>query len=223
MHRHRLPRLPATSCAPATCSCSTRRASLPRGSIGERRSSRRCGELLLLHPARARATTPGALRWIALARPARRLRRATEVALRRARRRGHQCRARRRNARDRLRARACRFEEFLERAGRLPLPPYIHNEPREAQERYQTVFARVPGSVAAPTASLHFTPQVLDAIAGARRRDRPSYARRRPGNVPPDVGRADRRSPPCTTESYAIPEASADARSKRTPNEGAAS
>ena len=55
------------------------------------------------------------------------------------------------------------FEEFLERAGRLPLPPYIHNESAEAQERYQTVFARVPGSVAAPTASLHFTPDVLAA------------------------------------------------------------
>lgn len=56
------------------------------------------------------------------------------------------------------------FEQFLERAGRLPLPPYIKNDSDEAQVRYQTVFAREPGSVAAPTASLHFTPAVLEAI-----------------------------------------------------------
>jgi S-adenosylmethionine:tRNA ribosyltransferase-isomerase len=56
------------------------------------------------------------------------------------------------------------FEKFLSQAGRLPLPPYIHNDSDDAQVRYQTVFARVPGSVAAPTASLHFTPQVLAAI-----------------------------------------------------------
>jgi S-adenosylmethionine:tRNA ribosyltransferase-isomerase len=56
------------------------------------------------------------------------------------------------------------FETFLERAGKLPLPPYIHNDSAEAQERYQTIFAREPGSVAAPTASLHFTERVLDEI-----------------------------------------------------------
>ena len=52
----------------------------------------------------------------------------------------------------------------MERAGTLPLPPYIHNDTAEAQERYQTVFAREPGSVAAPTASLHFTPELLTCI-----------------------------------------------------------
>ncbi len=56
------------------------------------------------------------------------------------------------------------FETFLNRAGRLPLPPYIHNDTAEAQERYQTVFARTPGSVAAPTASLHFTPRLLNEL-----------------------------------------------------------
>jgi S-adenosylmethionine:tRNA ribosyltransferase-isomerase len=56
------------------------------------------------------------------------------------------------------------FDEFLQSAGRMPLPPYIHNDSLEAQERYQTVFARVAGSVAAPTASLHFTPELLAAI-----------------------------------------------------------
>jgi S-adenosylmethionine:tRNA ribosyltransferase-isomerase len=56
---------------------------------------------------------------------------------------------------------------LLERAGELPLPPYIARPqgptPLDA-ERYQTVFARQPGAVAAPTAGLHFTPSILDAL-----------------------------------------------------------
>lgn len=51
---------------------------------------------------------------------------------------------------------------LLERAGRVPLPPYISREPTtEDAHRYQTVYARSPGSVAAPTAGLHFTPALL--------------------------------------------------------------
>jgi len=54
------------------------------------------------------------------------------------------------------------FAEALERIGHVPLPPYIRRADRpEDRERYQTVFARVPGSAAAPTAGLHFTPEVL--------------------------------------------------------------
>src|SRR5207302_1038176 len=46
-----------------------------------------------------------------------------------------------------------------------PLPPYILREDRSSErERYQTVFAQQPGSAAAPTAGLHFTPQILDQI-----------------------------------------------------------
>ena len=53
----------------------------------------------------------------------------------------------------------------LERCGRTPLPPYIRRPDRAAdRERYQTVYAREPGSVAAPTAGLHFTPAVLDQL-----------------------------------------------------------
>ncbi|HEX9109109.1 MAG TPA: tRNA preQ1(34) S-adenosylmethionine ribosyltransferase-isomerase QueA, partial [Longimicrobiales bacterium] len=53
----------------------------------------------------------------------------------------------------------------LERHGRVPLPPYIDREPEaEDLERYQTVYARERGSVAAPTAGLHFTPAVLQAL-----------------------------------------------------------
>ncbi|HEY6849008.1 MAG TPA: tRNA preQ1(34) S-adenosylmethionine ribosyltransferase-isomerase QueA [Terracidiphilus sp.] len=57
------------------------------------------------------------------------------------------------------------FFAALERVGHMPLPPYIRREEAAAdRERYQTVFSRERGSVAAPTAGLHFTPEVLDAV-----------------------------------------------------------
>ncbi len=55
------------------------------------------------------------------------------------------------------------FLEVLERLGRMPLPPYIKEELRD-QERYQTVYAKVSGSAAAPTAGLHFTEELLEKI-----------------------------------------------------------
>jgi S-adenosylmethionine:tRNA ribosyltransferase-isomerase len=60
------------------------------------------------------------------------------------------------------------FYEALERAGHVPLPPYIHREDTPQDRRwYQTVFARERGSAAAPTAGLHFTPEVLEACRAA--------------------------------------------------------
>jgi S-adenosylmethionine:tRNA ribosyltransferase-isomerase len=61
------------------------------------------------------------------------------------------------------------FDDFLTRQGRAPLPPYIKrrrdgSHAVEDLERYQTVYARVKGSVAAPTAGLHFTPEVLEIL-----------------------------------------------------------
>ncbi len=57
------------------------------------------------------------------------------------------------------------FFSRLEKIGHVPLPPYIVRSDRvEDRDRYQTVFARERGSVAAPTAGLHFTPQILEAI-----------------------------------------------------------
>jgi S-adenosylmethionine:tRNA ribosyltransferase-isomerase len=57
------------------------------------------------------------------------------------------------------------FFAVLDRIGHMPLPPYIRREDAAAdRERYQTVFSRERGSVAAPTAGLHFTPGVLDAL-----------------------------------------------------------
>lgn len=55
------------------------------------------------------------------------------------------------------------FLEILEELGKMPLPPYIKAE-LENQERYQTVYSKVVGSAAAPTAGLHFTPELLDNI-----------------------------------------------------------
>lgn len=54
-------------------------------------------------------------------------------------------------------------EAMLPELGKVPLPPYIHT-PLEHPERYQTVYARITGSAAAPTAGLHFTPELLDKI-----------------------------------------------------------
>ena len=59
------------------------------------------------------------------------------------------------------------FFAVLDRIGHMPLPPYIRrDDAAEDRERYQTVFARERGSVAAPTAGLHFTPQLLEALSG---------------------------------------------------------
>lgn len=55
------------------------------------------------------------------------------------------------------------IEPFFPKAGHVPLPPYIHT-PLADPERYQTVYAREPGSAAAPTAGLHFTPRLLDEL-----------------------------------------------------------
>lgn len=55
------------------------------------------------------------------------------------------------------------FEEILDRLGSMPLPPYIH-EKLEDQERYQTIYSRVKGSAAAPTAGLHFTEGLMERL-----------------------------------------------------------
>ncbi|MEO7934883.1 MAG: S-adenosylmethionine:tRNA ribosyltransferase-isomerase, partial [Dokdonella sp.] len=58
------------------------------------------------------------------------------------------------------------LEKLLLKLGRMPLPPYIERTPDDADsERYQTVFAREPGAVAAPTAGLHFDEALLDRLA----------------------------------------------------------
>ena len=58
------------------------------------------------------------------------------------------------------------FEDVLSRVGSMPLPPYIHEKLKDP-ERYQTVYGKENGSAAAPTAGLHFTPELLEKIRGA--------------------------------------------------------
>lgn len=58
------------------------------------------------------------------------------------------------------------FAEVLHQAGKVPLPPYLNRDAEQADEhRYQTIFAREEGSVAAPTAALHFTDEVMQSLA----------------------------------------------------------
>jgi len=57
------------------------------------------------------------------------------------------------------------FADILEEFGELPIPPYLNRETQESdKDTYQTVYSKIKGSVAAPTAGLHFTPRVLDAL-----------------------------------------------------------
>lgn len=61
------------------------------------------------------------------------------------------------------------FADILDAAGNVPLPPYILRDVEESDvERYQTIYAKQQGSVAAPTAGLHFTPEVMRALADCR-------------------------------------------------------
>lgn len=60
------------------------------------------------------------------------------------------------------------FADILEAAGELPIPPYLNRRTEEGDKKtYQTVYSKIKGSVAAPTAGLHFTPEVLSSLAAA--------------------------------------------------------
>jgi S-adenosylmethionine:tRNA ribosyltransferase-isomerase len=125
------------------------------------KSSGAAVELLFLEPL-------GDGRWHALARPARRVKPGTEVLVD-----GDSAvRLGVAGARDdgtrviEVVAGAGGIEEVIERHGQVPLPPYIRRMATvEDRETYQTVYARSPGAVAAPTAGLHFTPSLLERLA----------------------------------------------------------
>ena len=119
-------------------------------------------ELLLLRPRARAAFDPSAREWLALVRPGRKLRAGARLRVGDAGATIVEVLA--------DGPRVVRFDDgvdvgaLLEAHGEVPLPPYVGPGDASRAERYQTVFARVPGSVAAPTASLHFTHDVLDAI-----------------------------------------------------------
>lgn len=102
-------------------------------------------------------------------------------------------------------------EEAMRVAGRLPLPPYIAREPEPSDEgRYQTVYAEREGSVAAPTAGLHFTPELLQAVTAAGAAIGRLDLEVGPGTFKP-VEVEDFARHPMHPERFEIPEALAEA------------
>ena len=100
-------------------------------------------------------------------------------------------------------------EAIIARHGQVPLPPYIARPPEEMdRERYQTVYAAAPGSVAAPTAGLHFTPAVLAALEGRGAVVAPLTLHVGPGTFRP-VAAADPAHRLMDPEAFTLPDATA--------------
>lgn len=130
---------------------------IPARLIGQREGGGEA-ELLLLEPA-------GERRWRALARPGKRLREGRTVSFGGGELIATVIEVGEMGERVVELAHEGELLELLDRLGRPPLPPYIHRDTEELdRERYQTVYAREPGAVAAPTAGLHFTDNILQAI-----------------------------------------------------------
>lgn len=106
---------------------------------------------------------------------------------------------------------AVRVEPWLESVGTMPLPPYIDREPdARDRERYQTVFASEPGAVAAPTAGLHFTPELLQRLRERGHRIVHVTLHVGPGTFRP-VKTDDLDDHAMHEEAFVIPEATAEA------------
>ena len=138
---------------------------------GAREHGGGAAEVLLLRPATGGAFDLRARTWHALVRPGRRLRSGDRICFMWADDATRQKKTiatvddiREDGSRVVRFADDCDLATLMDRCGELPLPPYVGAGDATRAARYQTIFARVPGSVAAPTASLHFTPRVLEAI-----------------------------------------------------------
>ena len=89
----------------------------------------------------------------------------------------------------RLKAREGRIEDAIDRLGHVPLPPYIRRaDEAQDHETYQTIYAKVRGAVAAPTAGFHFTERVLEALLSAQDRNLRDHTPRGPGDVSAGAG-----------------------------------
>lgn len=142
--------------------------SLPVGKNNPKRSENLSGsvEVLLLRP-----VSSGGRSWEALVRPGRKMRVGEHIRFENGLEAEITGRGEFGERTIRFHTDADLFQQF-EAIGHVPLPPYIRRNDNAAdRERYQTVFAREPGSVAAPTAGLHFTAEILDECQarGARR------------------------------------------------------
>jgi S-adenosylmethionine:tRNA ribosyltransferase-isomerase len=135
----------------------------PSRLLGNRAGATGRVEVLLLRP-----MSEDRLTWDALVRPGRKMRSGEEVVFDQ----GVTAKILGRGEFGERTLRFCSNEpifEVLQRIGHVPLPPYIRRPDRpEDRDRYQTVFARETGSVAAPTAGLHFTPEILGRCRTAR-------------------------------------------------------
>jgi len=108
------------------------------------------------------------LRWVALVRPGDRLRQGAQLEFGGGRLRAEMLNGPGKGVRQLRFDCEERWESVLDDLGETPLPPYIRRSSGEApmdRERYQTLFAREKGAVAAPTAGLHFTPQILERVS----------------------------------------------------------
>ncbi len=180
-----------------------------RARLAGTRSGGGAAEVLLLRPSDRARYDGTAGRWLALVRPGRRLRAGATVRF------GDEGVARVVAVRsDGVREidLTCgdSLDALLERHGRMPLPPYVGTGDEARAARYQTVFARVPGSVAAPTASLHFTHDVLARVRARGVTVVPVVLDIGLGTFRPiDAARIDEHA--MHAETYAIPAATAAA------------
>ena len=131
----------------------------PARLIGHKASGGRV-ELLLI-----RKTGDGAKRWLAMGRSSKGLRHGMELLLCEGRLRARVVRALEHGQVEVDLAADGEVDALIEEVGEVPLPPYIRRAVRDSdRKRYQTVYARKPGAVAAPTAGLHFTEDTLSAL-----------------------------------------------------------
>ena len=137
--------------------------------LGKRLPGGGAAECLLVQ--RLEATSPNAEVWEALVHPGQRLKEGSRLELGTAPYLVHaEITGRFFHGRRRVRiwTDGPSIEEAVDHAGHMPLPPYIKRPDAPSdRERYQTVYARARGSIAAPTAGLHFTPEILAALAAA--------------------------------------------------------
>lgn len=136
---------------------------IPARVRGRRVPSGGAVELLFLHPAEQMHYDPRASRWLVLAKPGRRLRAGERISFGDLGKATIEA-AHEDGTREAALELSVPFDVFLRRAGEMPLPPYVKESSAQARRGYQTIFAREPGSVAAPTASLHFSGEVFAEI-----------------------------------------------------------
>ncbi len=101
------------------------------------------------------------------------------------------------------------WEEVLQSVGHVPLPPYIKGARPDDSQRYQTVYARNPGAIAAPTAGLHFTPQLLEQLRQTGIEIAWITLNVGPGTFSP-IRAEDLREHQMGAEYYSIPQSSVD-------------